>query len=74
MHAALLATAFVPAKALYTVTALGVADALEEGPQHVSQLAARAGVQDDALRRILRAVAAHGIFDEVRTALVLGLS
>lgn len=64
LHAMLLATAFFQSKALHAVTALGVADGLEGGPLAIAELATRLGVKEDALGHVLRAVAAHGIFQE----------
>lgn len=43
------------------VTRLGVPDALAAGPRTVSRLAAEVGADEDALRRVLRLLAAHGI-------------
>lgn len=65
LHTALLASSFVPAKALYAATQLGVADALSAGPLSASQLAEQLGVQEDGLRRVLRCLTAHGVFAEV---------
>jgi len=65
LNAVMLATAFAPSKALYAATQLGVADALAGGPLPAAELAAQKGVKGDDLRRILRALTAHGIFSEV---------
>jgi hypothetical protein len=48
-----------------TITAaadLGVADALEDGPLHLDELAAEVGADPDALRSTLRALISKGIF------------
>jgi hypothetical protein len=45
------------------VADLGVADALDETPRTSAQLAASVGVQPDALGRVLRLLAAHGVFE-----------
>ncbi len=44
---------------------LGVADLLAEGPRPVDELAGPTGTNSDALYRVLRALAAQGIFTEV---------
>ncbi len=49
---------------IYTAARLGVADALAEGPQTVSALAARLGVHEPSLHRLLRALASREIFSE----------
>lgn len=58
--------AFVHSQALHAAVALGIADELRGGPVPVHELAARAGVQADPLRRVLRAVASQGLFEEAR--------
>jgi ubiquinone/menaquinone biosynthesis C-methylase UbiE len=45
---------------------LGVADALNDGPRTASELARAVGANPDALYRILRALAATGIFRETQ--------
>ncbi len=50
------------AQGVYTVTKFGVADALRDGPLTAETIAARVGVHADALNRLLRALASHGIF------------
>jgi hypothetical protein len=51
--------------ALYTATKLGVPDLLSNGPRTTTDLAAATGSNEDALYRVLRALAGLGIFDEV---------
>ena len=51
-------------KALAIVADLGIAEALADGPQPVADLARGAGVDSDALYRLLRALASDGIFAE----------
>jgi O-methyltransferase domain/Dimerisation domain len=46
------------------VAQLGIADLLAGGPKPVSQLAAAAQVNEDALYRVLRALASVGVFTE----------
>jgi hypothetical protein len=52
--------------ALYTATKLAVPDLLSSGPRTTADLAAATGSNEDALYRVLRALAALGIFDEVK--------
>jgi O-methyltransferase domain/Dimerisation domain len=51
-------------KALGVVSDLGVAAALSGGPRPVAELAREAGVDADALHRLLRALASDGVFEE----------
>lgn len=50
------------ARCLHVVADLGVADALNTAPRDARELAADVGADPDALFRILRLLAAHGIF------------
>jgi O-methyltransferase domain len=50
--------------ALGVVAQLGVADHLADGPRSTPDLAARTGANEDALYRVLRALATTGIFTE----------
>lgn len=50
-------------RCLHVVADLGVADALEETPRTAAHLAASVGAQPDALDRVLRLLAAHGVFE-----------
>jgi len=58
-----LATAGAAASSLHLVAELGVADHLGNGAVTVDQLAADCGVSASALDRVLRLLAAHGIFE-----------
>jgi hypothetical protein len=49
---------------LYTATKLGIADLLGSGPQSVTTLSARTHANEDALYRVLRALASVGVFAE----------
>jgi AraC-like DNA-binding protein len=49
-------------QAITVAAQLGVADALANGPLPIDELAARVGVDADALRRLLRALMGRGIF------------
>ncbi|MEU8114623.1 methyltransferase [Micromonospora sp. NPDC048947] len=61
---AVLGSAKQIANVIYVVTELGIADLLVDGPVPVARLAAATESHEDALRRILRAASAVGIFDE----------
>jgi hypothetical protein len=50
-------------RCLHMVANLGVADALDETPRTASDLAASVSAHPDALRRVLRLLAAHGVFE-----------
>lgn len=52
----------VLARCLHVVAELGVADALQDVPATAAQLASRTGANADALHRILRLLAGHGVF------------
>lgn len=58
-----LATAGFAARCLHVVADLGVADRVGDQPVMVSELASSCGVDPDALDRVLRLLAAHGIFE-----------
>ncbi|MBW3658215.1 MAG: hypothetical protein KY457_06225 [Actinobacteria bacterium] len=58
-----LATVAVVSRCLHVVAQHGVADALEAGGGTVEDLADRSGLDADALGRVLRALAAYGVFD-----------
>lgn len=58
-----LATSAVVSRCLHVVAELGVADALEPDGADVQTLAEGLGLDVDALGRVLRALAAHGVFD-----------
>ncbi len=49
-------------RCLHVVADLGVADVLDETPRLAADLAALVGAQPDALGRVLRLLAAHGVF------------
>ena len=51
--------------ALYPAAKLGIAELLADGPQPVSELAKQTGANENALYRVLRALASVGIFAEV---------
>jgi O-methyltransferase domain len=49
-------------RALHVVADLGVADALDEGVRPAAYLAEKVGANADALDRVLRLLASHGVF------------
>jgi O-methyltransferase domain len=49
-------------RALHVVTDLGVADALDEEARSAADLAKKVGADPDALDRVLRLLASHGVF------------
>ena len=51
-------------QALYVAAKLGVADLLAAGPRHINQLAAETETSERSLYRVLRSLAARGIFQE----------
>ena len=59
-----LATGHIVASALQVVLRLGVPDWLARGPRTTGELARAAGVREDGLYRVLRALASVGVFAE----------
>ena len=57
-----LSNAFVASRALHVVAELAIADALDDEPCAAEELAAAAGVDADALGRLLRLLEAEGVF------------
>jgi O-methyltransferase domain/Dimerisation domain len=60
-----LVNGYVPAACLYVAAKLKVADLLAGGPRPVAELARASGVDEDALYRVLRALASIGVFREM---------
>jgi hypothetical protein len=58
------ALGYMASAALQVALALEIPDRLVAGPRHVSDLATEAGVREDHLYRVLRALASVGIFEE----------
>ena len=50
-------------RALHVVADLAIADALDQEPRSAADLAKAVGVDADALNRLLRLLASHGVFD-----------
>ena len=59
-----LARAHIAARCLHVAAAFGVADAIGDRPTDAREIAAQTGLEADALRRILRLLVAHGVFEE----------
>jgi hypothetical protein len=59
-----LATGYMVSAALQVALKLGIPDRLAAGPRHVADLAREAGVNDDRLYRVLRALAGLGVLVE----------
>ena len=57
-------TGYWRSQAVYVAARLGIADLLAHGPRNVSDLADDAGCDEDALFRLLRALAGIGVFAE----------
>ncbi len=55
---------YLVSQSLYVAATLGIADLLTAGPRAVEELALETGAQEDALYRVLRALAAVGVFHE----------
>jgi hypothetical protein len=51
------------ARSLHVIADLGVADALDETPRTATDLAAAVNAHPEALSRVLRLLAAHGVFE-----------
>lgn len=60
-----MAGGFMMTAMLYTVTKLHIPDLLKNGPRTTTDLAIQSGSNEDALYRVLRALASSGVFDEV---------
>jgi hypothetical protein len=58
-----LATTYWLSRCLHVATEIGVADALGPEPARPDALASSVGVNADALFRIVRLLAAHGVFE-----------
>ena len=58
------ALGYIVSAALNVALELGIADRLADGPRSTADLAKDAGVHEDSLYRVLRALASAGIFEE----------
>lgn len=59
-----LALGYLVSRSLYVATELGIADLLKDGPRGVEELASATGAHQESLYRLLRTLAAHGVFTE----------
>jgi hypothetical protein len=59
-----LVNGFQVSQAIHVAATLGIADLLADGPRSSDELAADTGADEDALYRLLRALAAVGVFRE----------
>jgi hypothetical protein len=59
-----LATGFMASAALYTAAKLGVADLLKDGAKSAQELTQQCEANEDALYRLMRALASEGVFRE----------
>ena len=60
-----LVTGYQVTQAIYVAAALGIADLLGDSPKSSAELAEATGTHASSLYRLLRALAAFGVFDEV---------
>jgi hypothetical protein len=58
-----MASAYCLSRSLHVVADLGVADKLDDAPKSAEELAAAVGADAGALGRVLRLLAAHGVFE-----------
>lgn len=63
-----LATGYIVSAALQTAVKLGVADHLANGPRPIAELARATNTNENALYRVLRALATVGVFQEISPA------
>ena len=56
-----LASAHIVSRAIHVVARIGVADYLVHGPCHIDDLALKTQMNSDALYRLLRLLASHGL-------------
>jgi hypothetical protein len=64
-HIFQIATGYIASTALYVAARLRLADLLADGPRAADDLARTTGMHADALYRVLRALSAIGVFEEV---------
>ena len=60
-----LATGYMASAALYAATKLGIPDILKAGPKPTSEIAKACGANEDAVYRVMRALASAGVFTEI---------
>ncbi|MGC1618826.1 MAG: methyltransferase [Candidatus Acidiferrum sp.] len=59
-----LATGYMVSSALHAIAKLGIADLLKNGPKSTRDLASASATNEDALYRVMRALASVGVFSE----------
>ena len=59
-----MALGYLVSRSLHVATELGIADLLKDGPQTVEELASSTGAHRESLYRLLRTLAAQGVFAE----------
>lgn len=59
-----MALGYLLSRSLHVATELGIADLLKDGPKTIEELASSTGAHRDSLYRLLRTLAAQGIFAE----------
>jgi len=59
-----LATGYMASAALYAAAKLGIPDILKSGPKPTTEIALACGANEDAVYRLLRALASAGVFNE----------
>src|SRR5262249_14406851 len=59
-----LSLGYMPAQCLWIAAKLGIADLVAKGPKPVAERAGATRVNEDALYRVLRALASIGVFNE----------
>jgi hypothetical protein len=60
-----LATGYMASAALYAAAKLAIPDVLKSGPKGVSEIAQTCGANEDAVFRVMRALASAGVFNEI---------
>ena len=59
-----MALGYLVSRSLHVATELGIADLLKDGPKTIEELASSTGAHRDSLYRLLRTLAAQGVFAE----------
>lgn len=59
-----MALGYLVSRSLHVATELGIADLFKDGPKTVEELASRTGAHRTSLYRLLRTLAARGVFAE----------
>ena len=59
-----IALGYLVSRSLHVATDLGIADLLKDGPKSIEDLASATGAHRQSLYRLLRTLAAHGVFAE----------